>query len=520
MKLSSGEIIKLLLWLCLFALLCAFWWYCFEKRVSAVPQVGKAAKENTFLAASRFLKKHDYRVKTIVNLEGALDHPLPKGTMYLRSMSGTIEPAQIPVLLSWVEQGNTLIYQPRWTGKSMVADLALRCAKTPLQLSQDLRDKTEVEAENEEEKGEEKDEEKEDEAEAEAGGRGGQTQGDEASATDASAEAEEGKDGAKEVAKKDAKNDGKDDGKDDDSAKADDDDSASLSLDPIPRTRVSSGSLDPISKLLGIELRKVSFSEDKPEKDKKADAGNALQKLVRKKATACPAEIQWPGTRYALQMNHDNLRLFSKDDNKLKLTDQSGQALRIYQQGQGHIVVLAEDYFQNAELAYFDHAEALLKIMSLQAERTVLVIQNLKHETWYQKLWSHFYLALSACVLGLLLLLWMSVRRFGSTFPLPEPDRRALLEHIDASSRWLWQVPGGRDILLNAMRSLTVKVLERRAPAIMRLSQTEQIAKLSEICSINRPDLVLALSSGVAPTPLLFIRQIKTLQRLRKHYER
>ena len=495
---SSNEITKLVLYLCLFAFLGWLWWYCFEQRISAVPNVATAAKENTFLAASRLLKKHDYRVKTIANLEAALDHPLPKGTLYLRSMSGTIEPKQIPVLLTWIEQGNTLIYQPRWTGKSITADLSQRCAKKPLQLSDDISDKVKD------------DDESSDQADAE--GDTDQKPGPGESSAQASTETS---------AQASADNKSTDE-KDDKKEKEDEENSAppDLSSNPLPRTRLSSGSLDPISKLLGIELRKVSFDEANPKKDKKTDPAKDLKKLLRKKTRTCPAEMQWPNTSYALQLDHDDLRLFSKNDDNLMLADQSGQALRIYQQGQGHIVVLAEDYFQNVELPYFDHAEVLLQIMGLQAERTVLVIQHLKHEAWYEKLWNHFYLALSACALGLLLLLWMSVRRFGSTYPVPEPNRRALLEHIDASSRWLWQVPGGRDILLNAMRSLTLKALQRRAPAIMRLTQSEQIAQLSEICSINRPDLVLALSSGVAPTPLLFIRQIKTLQRLRKHYER
>ncbi len=512
MKLSSSEITKLALWACLFALLGWLWWYCFEKRVSAVPTVSKAAKENTFLGASRLLKKYDYRVKTILNLEAALDHPLPKGTLYLRNMGGTIEPKQTTVLMNWVEQGNTLIYQPRWTGKSITADLSRRCAQSPLQLSDDINGKIKDDEDDEDDQAEQSDQP--------ASQKSGSGESSAKSSAESSADEKDEAEGEAKDDKNDAK---KDKNKDDD-----EDDTPRLAIDPLPRTRLSSGSLDPISKLLGIELRRVSYSAIKPEsksasnpeEDKKPEPAKALKKLRKKKTTTCPAEVQWPNTNYALQMDHDNLRLFSNNDDKLMLADQSGQALRIYQQGQGHIVVLAEDYFQNAELAYFDHAEVLLKIMGLQAERTVLVIQHLKHEAWYEKLWNHFYLALSACALGLLLLLWISVRRFGAVYPIPEPNRRALLEHIDASSRWLWQVPGGRDILLNAARSLTLKVLQRRAPAIMRLSQTEQIAQLSEICSINRPDLVLALSSGVAPTPLLFIRQIKTLQRLRKHYER
>lgn len=516
---GTTEITKFLLFLGLFALLGALWWYTMEKRMSAVPIVATAAKENTFLGASRFLKKHDYRIKPVPTLEAALDHPLPKGTLFLRSMSGTIEPDQVRSLLSWIEQGNTIVYQPRWTGKSLALDMSKRCNKTPLLLSDDISDSAD-------EKADEEADEKADEAKTsnDSPPQGEQVEGggnSDASGSDAKSETKpeassqassESKDESKKSAKKSAK---KDDDEEEDEVRVPD-----FSIDPRPRTRLSSGNVDAFSKLLGIELRKIAFHETKSEKDKTRNPAKAMDKLMGKKAATCPADISWPNLGYPLQLDPDNLRLFTKNTDNLKLADQTGQALRIYQQGQGHIVVLAEDYFQNVELPNFDHAQLLLQITSLQPERTVLVIQHLKHETWYQKLWNHFHFALIAFALGLLLWLWISLRRFGSVLPIPEPNRRALMEHIDASSRWLWQVPGGREILLDAMRSLTVKVLQRRAPAIMRLSQTEQIAQLSELCSINRPDLVLALSSGAASTPLLFIRQIKTLQRLRKHYER
>lgn len=274
---------------------------------------------------------------------------------------------------------------------------------------------------------------------------------------------------------------------------------------------------DPISQELGLELRRIVVKL--PEADKTASA-RAKARKDKKVLRPCLASLTWPQSKYALELSH-RYAIQSDTDSTVLIADQEHHSVRVYPRGKGHIVALAQPYFTNDTLPHYDHAELLLHLVNLQKDQhNFTIVQQLKRQTWYQKLWNNFHLALITLGLGLVLLLWMNMRRFGSVLPMPEPNRRALLEHIDASSRWLWKMPGGREILLNAARASTLKILQRRAPAIMRLPEAQQIEQLSATCSINRPDLVLALSSAAAPTPLLFMRQIKTLQRLRKHYER
>jgi hypothetical protein len=116
--------------------------------------------------------------------------------------------------------------------------------------------------------------------------------------------------------------------------------------------------------------------------------------------------------------------------------------------------------------------------------------------------------------------LWGASRRFGPMLPAPVLARRALIEHIDASGRWLWKLEAGRERLLEAVRQRTLAVLQRRQPALMRLERDERHARLAEQCKLSITRVRSALEGGAASDPIEFARQISTLQQLRAHHER
>jgi hypothetical protein len=237
----------------------------------------------------------------------------------------------------------------------------------------------------------------------------------------------------------------------------------------------------------------------------------------------CVTELRWPNLPYALHLDGANNYLVSLQDSvpAIIADQQQQQALRVYREGNGYIVLLANNYFNNINLPLYDHAQLLLLLTELKpGKRGLVIIDHLQVRQWYEKLWSQYFLFLLSLALGLMLLLWQNMRRFGAVLPLPEANRRALMEHIDASGRWLWKMAHGKQILLDATRKLTYKTLHRRLPKLARLTPTEQIECLLQDTKINRTALEMALQSQAASVPLVFIRQIHTLQRLRKHYER
>jgi len=139
---------------------------------------------------------------------------------------------------------------------------------------------------------------------------------------------------------------------------------------------------------------------------------------------------------------------------------------------------------------------------------------------WYELLWQNFPFALTVFGIGMVLLLWRAVMRFGPILPDPNFERRSLLEHIDASGRWLWLMPGGPEVLLAASRASLRQLLQRRAPELQGLSIDEQLERLAEKTKMDVASLRSAWMEGVARHPQEFTLQIKTLQQLRTHYER
>src|SRR3546814_3831009 len=66
-------------------------------------------------------------------------------------------------------------------------------------------------------------------------------------------------------------------------------------------------------------------------------------------------------------------------------------------------------------------------------------------------------------LLALAAWLWMRTQRFGPRLPSPEPARRALLEHVQASGEHLWRY-GRASALYAAVREVFMARLRRRDP--------------------------------------------------------
>jgi hypothetical protein len=236
----------------------------------------------------------------------------------------------------------------------------------------------------------------------------------------------------------------------------------------------------------------------------------------------CLAQLALPNADYALQLDISHVALESTEHGMSPLFgDEHHEAIRVFAEGTGHIAVVANNYFDNDQLAAYDHAELLLSLARLNPNaKHVLIIQHLDMPAWYQALWWYFEYGIISLACGVLLLLWAAIRRFGPILPEPNLERRSLIEHIDASGRWLWKIPGGRNVLIAAARASVTKTLLRKAPALLRMSPKEQAAFLAQLCKLPQSDVELALHQPASEYPIHFTRQIQTLQQLRKHYER
>lgn len=283
--------------------------------------------------------------------------------------------------------------------------------------------------------------------------------------------------------------------------------------------------VDPLSARLGVRLSEAgAATKCGNPNDANADAKpkSKTDAAAKLSPTDCLVNATVPGSGYPLVLRHGTANLISMPDGAKPLWgDDDGRALRVYREGKGHVVMVAADYFTNQRLRRHDHAELLLAVTALNGDRrSVTIVNNLDVLTWYQALWKYFKLALISAAIGLALLFWAAVRRFGPVMPRPGAERRSLIEHIDASGAWLWKADGGRQLLLDAAREDTLALLQRRAPGLFRLPPQDLPAALARVTGQHASHVTEALHDQAARHAAHFTRQIRTLQELRTHYER
>lgn len=232
--------------------------------------------------------------------------------------------------------------------------------------------------------------------------------------------------------------------------------------------------------------------------------------------------VTLPRGRYPLTLETGGAVLTSGPGSPRPLwSDVDGMAVRVYAEGKGHVALLSDNYFNNYRLGRRDHAELLLGLAALSARTPqVLIVRDLSAVPWYAALWRAAHRFLGALAVLLLLLWWRAARRHGPVLPEPAGERRALLEHIEASGNWLWRAQGGREALLAAARQETLALLRRRAPELERLGDADKAVRLARLCGLEQAALRAALSGPAAPQPAAFTRQIQTLQHIRNHHER
>ena len=275
---------------------------------------------------------------------------------------------------------------------------------------------------------------------------------------------------------------------------------------------------DPIAARLGARLLYIPYA---PPCNAKT-AGRRCKPVASGKHSAVIRRLTMPGAAYALNLDAGRNKLIGMPGASVPLwSDEDDNTVRVYQEGKGKIVMVADDFFNNDELRNHDHGELLLGLAALnQASRHVTIVQNLDALPWYKLLWRNYSMALTALAALLALLFWAAVRRFGPVLPQPVVERRSLMEHIDASGAWLWKAKGGRQLLLDAAREDTLAVIRRRAPRLVRLPERELCAALARMCNLPADQVSQALYQAAAPTTLHFTRQIRILQELRNHHER
>lgn len=194
--------------------------------------------------------------------------------------------------------------------------------------------------------------------------------------------------------------------------------------------------------------------------------------------------------------------------------DPQGNRLLQYSWRQGRVTVLSElEPFDNDRLAEYDHADLL---WALVGDRPTVWLQyRPRVPSLLQLLWIYAWMPL----LGLLLTLAAAIRtysyRLGPLLLTRTEERRSLLEHLQAGSRFLWHHHAQAALLEAVHQRLTVR-LEQRWPHWHQLDPAEQTQRLTELSGLSREQVTHAWQTATAPNPHEFLLVVQQLQRIDK----
>lgn len=187
-----------------------------------------------------------------------------------------------------------------------------------------------------------------------------------------------------------------------------------------------------------------------------------------------------------------------------------------YAVGKGRITALTDHRFlTNRQIKEHDHAILAWLLTQPQTSKDVWLVYEASMPSLLVWLWQRAAELIIALTLTLLTWLWWRGSRLGPRLPDPTPRRRRLLDHIDASGRFLWR-HGERKALLTAVREATFRLLEFRHPAWAQLPSDKLYQNLAELTGLSQHDIRAAWLLDEAESPHEFTHCVHVFELIRK----
>lgn len=185
--------------------------------------------------------------------------------------------------------------------------------------------------------------------------------------------------------------------------------------------------------------------------------------------------------------------------------------------GMGTVDVLADfNFLDNDSLE--QPAFAALTRQLLQPDwkqGTVHLVYAASMPPLWRLLWDRAWMAWLPLLLAVCAWLWMRTQRFGPRLPSPEPARRALLEHVQASGEHLWRY-GRAATLHTAVRDVFLARLRRRDPVAAALGGELQAAAVAQRTGATAAEVLAALQTPRPRDGADFRHRIARLLQLRQ----
>ena len=269
-----------------------------------------------------------------------------------------------------------------------------------------------------------------------------------------------------------------------------------------------------------VVVPSAAFDEEYQRTDLFLDPLGIQAKPVEDPQSGGIVDVEWPGSTDFITIQIDSYVRLNPTEatpkSRLELADEDGAYLIRLALGKGVVTVLSNaNFLTNYNLPKNDHAAYLWHVVQLDLQRPVWLVYSDGMPLLPQWLMRHAWTALISAAVLLLLWLWAASRRFGPLRAILPLARRRLLDHVEASGRFLWRSGQGETLLKGARRAL-YRALELRHPAWAGLASHELYQRLSDLSGAPPEAVQGALLYTHHGSEHEFTLAIQTLERIRK----
>lgn len=194
--------------------------------------------------------------------------------------------------------------------------------------------------------------------------------------------------------------------------------------------------------------------------------------------------------------------------------DEWGYHFLQFELGGGLVTVLSDPaLFESHDITHFDHAY-LWQILTSNA-KSLGLLHGSRMPSLGALIWRFMPEALCAFMALLLAWLWYRLPRFGAAHKINYQTRRSVLEHIAASSAFLWRGNWQQALLVPLQAEIQVRA-ERTLPAFSAASAGERLSILADISGQPRSVVESAMQAQSGLNEDSFLLIVKTLQRIKE----
>lgn len=452
----------------------------------------KEARQNPFLAAEIFLRKHGIQATSVKNLSLLDKHRWrnielgPEDTLVLINANKTLDDERYDALYEWIENGGTLITSTQnpfigtHTNKEdlLLSDFGITPADEEAEEGEDFFESLADELDEKNKQKKEKPDDKTSDANSTADNNENTTGSKDTRATT----------GNKDIPTKDAPEKPENYYR----CSLDEHPSEIEFADEAKPLRFDFSYEEPFTHRWNDDHEQEEFIEADyaTEEHRSTEQGNATDDASIK------SDIEPPETQNNTQ-HEETIHLAYFDI------------------GEGSITITSDNYiWSNRRIDCHDHAYALWSLVNPNGRVWFLINQDAP--SLAAIIWQQARYAVLAVLLALIFWLWAKGTRFGPVFIVEQQGRRSLAEHIYASAMLLWRKQQHPQLLTLLREEILVRMEQQHPQLLIADSKNARIILVRELTGLKENDIRQALYADDLYHPQTFATAIAHLQIIRK----